>query len=271
MVPGGPAPVAVASESPASVPEEALSCGVLPSGWGPRRLVMWSRGTVTSMLTLNPGGRGTGSAPEGVHHGPVWQTRPLSAPSKPSRGTPSGVSPISSIYTASPASAGLVAPAASAWSAASAGPSKPVKFNGPAGFAGLVTQAAAFPVVLVHSLPPRVLDPAAPTGPATAVSMIPVSPASPVSLPCPASPTFPAVSAAAFAAAVAWHWLVRRACRLIAVRASARSCPRVRWSPQARAEVAMASRVASSRIASARGTSARISHTPVPAVRGRDT
>ena len=66
-------------------------------------------------------------------------------------------------------------------------------------------------------------------------------------------------------------WLVRSVERVIAVMASPRSCPRVRCSPAARAEAAIASRVASSSRASMVGSSRRIWETPSPAGRGRET
>ena len=66
-------------------------------------------------------------------------------------------------------------------------------------------------------------------------------------------------------------WLVRSVDRVIAVIASARSWPRLRLSPQARALAAIASKVASSSRASMVGSSRRTWQRSSPAGRGRDT
>ena len=66
-------------------------------------------------------------------------------------------------------------------------------------------------------------------------------------------------------------WLVRSVDRVIAPSASARSWAGVRCSPAARADAAIASKVASSSRASMVGSSRRTWETPSPAGRGRDT
>ena len=199
---------------------------------------------MTSTLTFSPGGSGTGSAPDGIHHGPVRSTRSLSAVSNPSRGTPSGIG----LAAIGPSSIGRTGSAGAAASAASAEASDPA---------------------------PAPTEPAAPTGPAAprgsggAVGTASAASVGPIGRTAAGSPPPPLVPAVR--GVVARYRLLLRVCRLMATKASARSCPRERWSPTARAEAAMASRVASTRKASERGMSMRISHTPVPAWRGRDT
>ena len=94
----------------AAVTARQLSDEPFPENSGSRRSTRWSRGTVTSTLTVNPGGRTTGPAPEGIHHGAVWPTTSLRAVNSPRSGTPSGIR--------SAGSAGAVESAEAAGSAA---------------------------------------------------------------------------------------------------------------------------------------------------------